>query len=143
LLHPGVFRSRVFDAANLAYGLTFVCVAGFLYFFSLFAQNPVRLGFSAAQTGAALLPFGAPFFVMSFLTKRVADRWGPRLPCAVGFAVAHGFFPAKPSGLGNRVSGHDDPDAAAGGGLGFPLPCCRGWRSVRARRRRRHGGGMI
>ncbi|MFH0879913.1 MAG: MFS transporter [Lentisphaerota bacterium] len=92
LLNLGLLKNRFFDVVNINFGLTYFSISGFLYFFNLFTQNAATLNYSAAQSGLALLPFGLPFFIMSFLTQAVTTRWGIRLPLAGAFLLATAGF---------------------------------------------------
>ena len=88
--HPMVrlalFRVRAFAAANL---LTFFFYAalGAAFYFLPFDLIQVR-GYSAAATGAALLPVVLIVFALSRTAGSLSDRFGPRLPLTAGPALA-------------------------------------------------------
>ncbi len=90
MLPLDLFSNRTFSGATfvgLAINLGFY---GQLFAISLFFQR-VR-GFSALETGLALLPEGVFVAVSSMLSGRLTSRIGPRVPMLVGLLVgAVGF----------------------------------------------------
>jgi EmrB/QacA subfamily drug resistance transporter len=90
--HPmarvALFRVRAFASANL---LTFFFYAalGAAFYFLPFDLIQVR-GYSAAATGAALLPLVVIVFALSRVAGSLSDRFGPRLPLTAGPALAAG-----------------------------------------------------
>ena len=90
-----------------------------LYFFNLYAQSVVVLGYEAIAAAAALLPFGVTLFAMSLVAGRLTDKIGSRIPLSAGMATAAlGFFlladiPQGAEGLDLWV-----PLAIAGAGVG-------------------------
>jgi len=93
LIDMRLFRYPAFTGAC---SVTFAGVAGIfgmLFFFNLYAQSDVVLGYSPIVAAAALLPFGVALFVMSLVVGPIADRVGYRLPLTAGMALAAiGFF---------------------------------------------------
>jgi EmrB/QacA subfamily drug resistance transporter len=87
MLRLALFRSRQFDAINattlLFYGA--LGAAGYL----LVVQCQLRLGYSAAQAGAALIPESVVFAAIAPLSGRLVGRFGPRWLMVAGMlAVA-------------------------------------------------------
>lgn len=86
MLPLDVFASRQFSASN---AVTFCCYAalgGVIFFFVV--QLQVVAGFSALLAGAALLPMTILILLLSSRMGALAQRIGPRIPMAVGPAVA-------------------------------------------------------
>ena len=119
LFDVSLFRYPAFTGAC---AVTFAGIAGvfaMLYFFNLYAQSVVVLGYEAIAAAAALLPFGVTLFAMSLVAGRLTDKIGSRLPLSAGMATAAlGFFlladiPKGAEGLDLWV-----PLAIAGTGVG-------------------------
>ncbi|BEP13464.1 MFS transporter [Acidothermaceae bacterium B102] len=92
MLRLALFRSRQFDAINamtvLLYGA--LAAAGYL----LVLQCELRLGYSATEAGAALIPESVVFLLLSPLSGALVAKVGPRwlmvsgvLIVAVGFGL--------------------------------------------------------
>ena len=121
MLPLNLFSNRTFSGATfvgLAINLGFY---GELFAMSLYFQR-VR-GFSALETGLALLPEGIFVAVSSMLSGRLTSRIGPRVPMLGGLLVGAAGFAAM------IVAGRSTPYTVlapgwVGGGLGwgFPLP---------------------
>lgn len=81
-----LFASREFSGANLLTLLLYGALSGALFFFpfNLFQVQ----GYSATETGLALLPFPVFVFLLSRWSGELADRVGAALPLIVGPAVA-------------------------------------------------------
>ena len=81
-----LFRSRAFAAGNAstlwAYGA--LGLGGFLV--GLYLQQ--RMGLTAFEAGMGMLPATIPMLLLSTPVSRLMTRTGPRLPMAVGPAVA-------------------------------------------------------
>jgi EmrB/QacA subfamily drug resistance transporter len=101
LLPLALFRDRDFGGANLLTLLLYAALGGGLYWL------PLKLiqvqGYSAAEAGAALLPFILLLFALSRPMGRLMDRTGPRLPLVAGPLVAAAGFAlfAWPPGRGD------------------------------------------
>ncbi len=90
MLRLSLFASRQFDAINV---LT-VLLYGALYAASylIILQCELRLGYSAAQAGAALIPESAVFLAVAPVSGALVARVGPRWLMVAGIlAVAAGF----------------------------------------------------
>lgn len=93
--HPmmplGMFRSRPV-AVSTAVGFSFAAgFYGLVFLFSLYFQE--LRGLSPATTGVAFLPMTAIGIFMTPVAPRIAERFGPRVPMAVGqFLMAAGLF---------------------------------------------------
>jgi EmrB/QacA subfamily drug resistance transporter len=85
-----LFRSRTFSGANLLTLFLYGGLAGALYFVPFNLQQVQ--GYTAAEAGAALLPFTATVFLLSRWAGGLVHRVGARLPLIVGpIIVAAGF----------------------------------------------------
>ena len=85
-----LFRSKDFDGASLFTLLFYMALTGSLYFMP-FLLVQVH-GYSALAVGGIFLPFLASAFVLGYLSGRVVDRFGARLPLIVAsLALAVGF----------------------------------------------------
>lgn len=129
----GLFRSRV---VSLCVTIGFVVNAAFhgvIFIFSLFFQQV--LGLSAVAAGLMFLPMTALIAVANVSSAKVAGRFGPRVPIAVGQLVCAlgllGLFAllraGATGGVGGAGTGTDRPLMAAllvpvGIGLGFAVP---------------------
>ena len=88
--HPmvplGLFRSRVFSAANAVYALAYASLASVFFFVTLYFQN-VK-GWSALETGLSWIPLNAPFLAVAPFAGRIVKRWGAVWPVAGGVVLA-------------------------------------------------------
>jgi predicted MFS family arabinose efflux permease len=112
-----IFASRSFSGANL---LTLFLYAAMGIFFFLFPLNLIQVqGYSATQTGAAVLPFILLMFFLSRWSGGLVARYGPRLPLVVGpIIVALGFVLfAVPSIAGHYWSAFLPPILVLGLGM--------------------------
>jgi EmrB/QacA subfamily drug resistance transporter len=90
MLRTALFRSRQFDAINVATVLFYGALAAASYLVVL--QCELRLGYSATAAGAALIPESAVFLVVSPLVGGLVARFGIRWLMAAGILiVAAGF----------------------------------------------------
>ncbi len=91
MLRLSMFASRQFDAINVTTVLFYGAYAAANYLLVL--QCELRLGYSAAQAGAVLIPEAAVFLVLSPLSGALVSRAGPRWPMTAGIlTVAAAFF---------------------------------------------------
>jgi EmrB/QacA subfamily drug resistance transporter len=88
LVPPALFRSRAFTGANLATVLIYAALSGVILLLVLQLQGNV--GYSALESGAALLPANALMLFLSPFAGRFARRHGARGPMALGALVAAG-----------------------------------------------------
>ena len=90
MLRTSLFTSRPFDAINVATVLFYGAIAAASYLVVLLCQ--LRLGYTATEAGAALIPESAVFLVVSPLAGALVARIGTRWPMAAGILlVAIGF----------------------------------------------------
>ncbi|WP_250006636.1 MFS transporter [Actinoplanes sp. M2I2] len=90
MLRLSLFTSRPFDAINVATVLFYGAISAASYLVVLLCQ--LRLGYSATEAGAALIPESAVFLVVSPLAGALVARIGTRWPMAIGILlVAAGF----------------------------------------------------
>ncbi|GAA3599971.1 DHA2 family efflux MFS transporter permease subunit [Kribbella ginsengisoli] len=90
LLRLALFKSRQFDAINAATLLFYGALAAASYLVVL--QCELQLGFSATETGAALIPESVVFLLVSPFVGGLVARIGTRWPMAIGILiVAAGF----------------------------------------------------
>jgi MFS family permease len=90
MLRLSLFASRQFDAINIMTVLLY----GALYAvgYVVIVQCQLRLGYSATQAGAALIPESAVFLAVSPVSGRLVRRVGPRRLMVAGLLiVAAGF----------------------------------------------------
>ncbi|WP_250038258.1 MFS transporter [Paractinoplanes maris] len=91
MLRLSLFTSRPFDAINVATVLFYGAISAASYLVVLLCQ--LRLGYSATEAGAALIPESAVFLVVSPLAGALVARIGTRWPMAIGILlVAIGFL---------------------------------------------------
>lgn len=84
MLPLGLFRSSAFSGAT-GVGLLFnFGLYGVLFCITIFLERTLRQ--SAAITGVALLPLTAVTALGALLSGRVTNRFGPRLPMALGLS---------------------------------------------------------
>lgn len=99
LLPLSLFRSRDFSGANLLTFFLYAALMGTLFFFPL---NLIQVqGYNATEAGAALLPFILIMSVLSRWSGGLVERYGSRLPLAIGpIIVAAGFALFLIAGVG-------------------------------------------
>jgi EmrB/QacA subfamily drug resistance transporter len=90
MLRLSLFVSRQFDAINVATVLLYGALGAASYI--LFLQFELRLGYSAAQAGAALIPESAVFLVIAPLSGALVSRVGPRRLMVSGILMVAAAF---------------------------------------------------
>jgi len=90
MLRLSLFASRQFDAINIATVLLYGALSAASYL--VFLECELRLGYSAAQAGAALIPESAVFLVMAPLSGALVPRIGTRRLMAFGILMVAGAF---------------------------------------------------
>ncbi len=80
-----LFRIRVFAAGNLASFLNSVAFSCGPFLRSLYLQ--LILGYSALQTGLALIPMEIIVFILSPISGRLSDKLGGRALASIGLAL--------------------------------------------------------
>jgi drug resistance transporter, EmrB/QacA subfamily len=86
LVPPALFRNRAFTVTNLATVLLYGALG--VSFFLIAYQLQVASGWSALQSGTALLPATILMLIFSAPSGALAQRIGPRLQLTVGPVVA-------------------------------------------------------
>ena len=86
LLPASLLADRRFSASTVAGGLANFAFYGNLFVLSLFVQQ--HRGMSALEAGLAFLPQPLAFMAAAPFTSRLIGAVGPRLPVALGGAVA-------------------------------------------------------
>lgn len=86
LLPLGLFKSVVFSTANLAALIVGFALLGTVFFIAQFFQEVQ--GYTPLESGARTLPTTIGIFIMAPLAGRITARVGPRLPVALGGALA-------------------------------------------------------
>lgn len=143
LLRAALFRSRQFDAINVAtlvfYGA--LAAAGYL----VVLRCELRLGYSATQAGAALIPESAVFLLVSLFAGAVVARIGIRWPMASGMLLVAGGLGWLAAARSGETYGHAILPGAVLWGLGIGLTVAADGRRLphrprpRPARRRRVG----
>ena len=90
MLRTVLFRSRQFDAINAATLLFYGALAAASYLVVL--ECELRLGYSATQAGAALIPESVVFLLVSPFVGGLVAKVGIRWPMAAGILVVAGGF---------------------------------------------------
>ena len=85
MLRTALFRSRQFDAINLATLLLYGALTAASYLVVL--QCELRLGYTAAAAGAALIPESAVFLLVSPLVGGIVAKVGARGPMTAGIVI--------------------------------------------------------
>ena len=85
MLRTALFRSRQFDAINLATLLLYGALTAASYLVVL--QCELRLGYTAAAAGAALIPESAVFLLVSPLVGGIVAKVGTRGPMTTGILI--------------------------------------------------------
>lgn len=90
MLRTALFRIRQFVAINAATLLFYGALSAASYLVVL--QCQLRLGYSATEAGAALIPESAVFLLVSPFVGGVVARVGTRWPMAIGILIVAGGF---------------------------------------------------
>jgi EmrB/QacA subfamily drug resistance transporter len=117
LMPLSLFRRRPFAVANGLLAVEYGITAGVLFFLTLFFQN-VK-GWSALETGIALIALNFPFLATALLAARLVRKLGARLVITAGIVLG---------GVGTLALAFVDAESTAGSiwplpfiGLGFGL----------------------
>lgn len=100
-LDVSLFRNPAFSAAAGALGLTFFALLGATFYLVYYLQGV--LAYSPLQSGAALIPVALGMAIMAPRSTVLAERFGAKAVCAVGFAMITLSF------LGFQLLGVDPP----------------------------------
>lgn len=84
LLELRVFNSRKFTVSTLLIGVTYAAMMSATILVPLYVQN--MRGFSAFSSGIIMLPGSLLYAVLSPVTGRLLDQYGPRTLCIVGMS---------------------------------------------------------
>jgi EmrB/QacA subfamily drug resistance transporter len=91
LVPPALFRNRAFTVTNLATVMLYAAIG--VAFFLVAYELQVASGWSALQSGAALLPITVIILAGSAKSGELAQRIGPRLQLTIGpLLTAAGFL---------------------------------------------------
>jgi EmrB/QacA subfamily drug resistance transporter len=90
MLRTALFRIRQFVAINAATLLFYGALSAASYLVVL--QCQLRLGYSATEAGAALIPESAVFLLVSPFIGGLVARVGTRWPMAIGILIVAGGF---------------------------------------------------
>jgi len=90
MLRLSLFRSRQFSAINATTVLLYGALAAASYLVIL--QCQLRLGYSAAAAGAALIPSSLVFLALAPISGAAVARVGPRLLMVAGIVAIAGAF---------------------------------------------------
>ncbi len=85
MLRLSLFKSRQFDAINVATFVLYGALGAAAYL--VFLQCELRLGYSAAQAGAALIPETVMFLILAPVSGTLVARFGPRWLMVVGILL--------------------------------------------------------
>ncbi len=113
-----MFKNRAFSASlSVAAGMTFGMYA-MLFLTPLYLQ--AARGDSALIAGVELLPMSVTFVVVSQLSGKIANRFGPRLPMTLGMAMmGSGLFMLALIALDDRLFLIEAALTVIGCGLGL------------------------
>src|SRR4051794_39343101 len=89
-LDVSLFRNPAFSAAAAALGLNFFALQGATFYLVYYLQG-VR-GYTALQSGAALIPVAVGMAVMGPRSSALAQRHGAKVVCAAGFLLVGASF---------------------------------------------------
>ena len=83
-----MFASRQFDAINVTTVLVYGALAAAGYLFTV--ELELKLGYTATQAGAALIPATAVFVLLSPFSGALVSRLGVRWPMVAGILLVAG-----------------------------------------------------
>jgi MFS family permease len=78
LIHFIFFKNKVFLFANIGIFATVFCEMAIPYFFNLYIQNSLILGYSASKSGMLLLPFTTVIFIFSLISSFLVRTMGSK-----------------------------------------------------------------
>ncbi len=84
-LDVSLFRNPAFSAAAGALGLNFFALLGATFYVVFYLQGV--LGYSPLQAGATLIPVALGMALMAPRSSVLAERYGAKAVCAVGFTM--------------------------------------------------------
>ncbi len=84
-LDVSLFRNPAFSAAAGALGLNFFALLGATFYLVYYLQGV--LAYTPLQAGAALIPVALGMALMAPRSSVLAERYGAKIVCAVGFAM--------------------------------------------------------
>jgi EmrB/QacA subfamily drug resistance transporter len=100
-LDVSLFRNPAFSAAATALGLNFFALLGATFYLVYYLQGV--LGYSPLQSGAMLIPTAVGMALMAPRSSGLADRFGAKAVCALGFAlIALSFLGVQLLGLDSQ-----------------------------------------
>ena len=85
MIDLSLFRSRTFTAANVLSAFVGFCLLGLIFYSSLFIQGV--MGYSATETGAALLPMTGLIMIFSGVSAKLVEKIGPRPVLTIGMLL--------------------------------------------------------
>jgi MFS family permease len=121
MLRLSLFRSRQFDAINMTTVVYYGSLSAGAYL--LILQCQLQLGFSASESGAALIPGSVVFVLLSPLSGALVARIGPRWLMVAGMvAMAAAFLSFSTAAAGSGYVDGVLPGALLWGlGLGLSV----------------------
>jgi EmrB/QacA subfamily drug resistance transporter len=84
-LDVSLFRNPAFSAAAAALGLNFFALLGATFYLVYYLQGV--LGYNTLQSGASLIPTAVGMAVMAPRSSGLAERYGAKAVCAIGFTL--------------------------------------------------------
>lgn len=90
LLPLDLFKNRSLSAGVVLVVTGFFALFGVLFFVGLYLQNVH--GYSPVETGVRMLPLTATFTISAPLGGLLTEKFGPRVPLALGMLILAGCF---------------------------------------------------